>query len=252
METILAALGASFVQTTADVLPIAAVISLFQALAFRSLPPNPRRIALGVAFIIVGIACFRAGIDLSLIPMGSGLAERFARGVASPDESTLANTFWLIAFAGCLGFAATMIEPTLTGVAERVRDLSGGALQPLTFRLVVAAGVAAGLALGALRIVAGFPYLYLMVPLVMMIGVLALTAPRTLVPLSLDSGAMATSVVTVPIIAAFGTSLARHVPGRDALTDGFGLVLLALLTPIALLMLFAQIRLMMSGGRNGG
>ncbi|WP_122519276.1 DUF1538 domain-containing protein [Pannonibacter phragmitetus] len=242
----------SFWQTALDVLPIAVVVGAFQLLAFRSVPPNLGRILVGVAAIIAGISFFRAGLNLSLVPMGDDLALRLAQRVASPEHSTFLNALWLVTFAASLGLAATMIEPTLTGIAQRVQDLTGGGLHPFSFRLVVAIGVAAGLALGTIRILVGFPYIYLLVPLLVLIAVAAIMAPRSFVPLALDSGPMATSVVTVPIIAAFGASLARHLPGRDPLADGFGLVLLALLAPIGCLLVFAQVRLILGRRRKGG
>ena len=204
----------SFLQTLLDIAPIAVTIATFQALAFRRAPPRLDRILAGLVAIVVGIALFRAGIGLSLVPMGDGLAEELARRVAEPEYSTLANALWLIAFAALLGFAATMIEPTVTGIAMRVREITGGSLKPLSFRLVVSGGVAFGLALGTARILAGFPYLYVAAPLIVLVGVTAIFTPRAFVALALDSGPMATSVVTVPIIAAFGASLARNLPGR--------------------------------------
>jgi hypothetical protein len=243
---------ASFVQTAIDVSPIALVIAAFQVLAFRRPPPRLGRILLGLAAIIAGISLFRAGLNLSLIPLGDDLALRLAGRVASPDHSTFLNALALVAFAALLGFAATMIEPTVTGIAERVRELTGGGLRPLHFRLVVALGVAAGLALGTVRILAGFPYVFVLLPLLVLIAIAAVATPRSFVPLALDSGPMATSVVTVPIIAAFGASLARHLPGRDPLADGFGLVLLALLMPTGCLLVFAQVRLIVERRRKGG
>jgi len=59
--------------------------------------------------------------------------------------------------------------------------------------------------------------------------VLAILADRQLVPLALDSGAIATSVVTVPMIAAYGVAVADALPARRALTDGFGLLVMAML-----------------------
>ena len=58
---------------------------------------------------------------------------------------------------------------------------------------------------------------------------LAALAPRALVPLALDSGAVATSVVTVPIIAAYGVAVAETLPGRSGLADGFGMIVLAMI-----------------------
>ncbi len=252
MIAVISLLIDSFWQTAVDVTPIAVVIGAFQLLAFRSVPPHFGRILLGVAAIVAGISFFRAGLSLSLVPVGDDLALRLAQRVAAPEHSTFLNALWLVTFAASLGFAATMIEPTLIGIAQRVRDLTGGGLHPTSFRLVVAIGVAAGLAIGTIRILAGFPYIYLLVPLLVLIAVAALLTPRTLVSLALDSGPMATSVVTVPIIAAFGASLARHLPGRDPLADGFGLVLLALLAPIGCLLVFAQVRLIVDRRRKGG
>jgi len=54
-------------------------------------------------------------------------------------------------------------------------------------------------------------------------------APRQIVPLALDSGAIATSVVTVPMIAAYGVAVAETLPGRNVLADGFGLIVLAMI-----------------------
>lgn len=232
-------LADALARTLLDVLPILAVIAVFQALAFRRQPPQPLRIAVGAACIVAGIALFRTGLDLSLLPMAEGLATALAGRAAAPGP---AGGAWLVLFAAALGLAATLIEPTVTAIAERVHDLSGGALRPFPFRLVVAAGMACGLALGTLRILLGFPLLWLLAPLLLLVIVLSVAAPRALVPLALDCGPMATSVVTVPVIAAFGASLARSLPGRDPLADGFGLVLLALLAPVGGLMLFACLK----------
>ena len=246
VENIASSLTANLVQTGLDVLPIILVVALFQALAFRRRPPRMRRILTGALAIILGITLFRTGLDLSLLPMGVGLAESLAVRVYDAQHSTIGNALWLVVFAAALGLAATLIEPTLTAVADRVRDLSGETLRPFSFRLAVAIGVAVGLALGTTRILLGFPYIYLLAPLVLLIGIMAIFAPRWLVPLALDSGPMATSVVTVPLIAAFGASLARTLPGRDALADGFGLVMMALLASVGGLLAFAWVQLILA------
>src|SRR5690606_4318071 len=148
VENIASSLTANLVQTGLDVLPIILVVALFQALAFRRRPPRMRRILTGALAIILGITLFRTGLDLSLLPMGVGLAESLAVRVYDAQHSTIGNALWLVVFAAALGLAATLIEPTLTAVADRVRDLSGETLRPFSFRLAVAIGVAVGLALG--------------------------------------------------------------------------------------------------------
>ncbi|MCO5762089.1 MAG: DUF1538 domain-containing protein, partial [Chromatiaceae bacterium] len=50
-----------------------------------------------------------------------------------------------------------------------------------------------------------------------------------------------TSTVTVPLVAAMGLGLSTHVPGRDPLLDGFGLIAFTCLFPIMTVMGYAQI-----------
>jgi len=76
--------------------------------------------------------------------------------------------------------------------------------------------------------------------MMLLVAVLVLGAPRLMVPLALDSGAIATSVVTVPLIAAYGIALAETLPGRSVLADGFGLIIMALVGPSVTVLAFAQ------------
>jgi Protein of unknown function (DUF1538) len=55
-------------------------------------------------------------------------------------------------------------------VADRVRDLTGGGVRPVTLRVVVAAGVAAGPALGAVRVVVGVRLEYSLLLLILLLS----------------------------------------------------------------------------------
>ena len=66
-------------------------------------------------------------------------------------------------------------------------------------------------------------------------------APRAVIPLAYDSGGVATSTVTVPLVAALGLGLATTVPGRSPFSDGFGLIAFACLFPIITVMMYAQL-----------
>jgi len=56
---------------------------------------------------------------------------------------------------------------------------------------------------------------------------------------SFDLGGIATSDVTVPVITALGVGLAIALGSENVLLDGFGLVALASLYPIAVMLLYA-------------
>jgi hypothetical protein len=67
------------------------------------------------------------------------------------------------------------------------------------------------------------------------------TAPRAIVALAYDTGAVSTTAVTVPVVAALGLTLAGQVPGRSPVLDGFGLISLACLFPAVTVLAYAQV-----------
>lgn len=239
-------------KTVFDMLPILALIAIFQIVIIRRRIANLPKVLIGLLYVALGLTFFRIGLAESLIPIGRDMA----RQLVSSAFAEGAVTFWsylpILAFATMIGFTATLIEPTLIAAAQRVQGLSGGALNARSLRLVVACGVAIGLMMGTLRILYDIPLAYLLATVVAVLILLALTAPRGIVPLSLDSGGIATSVVTVPLIAAFGVTVAEVLPNEATAADGFGLIVLALLLPAVLLLLSAQIQARLIDMRKKG
>lgn len=210
-----------------DIAPILLVLGLF---SWRFLARDQgllRRAVRGAVLLAVGMALFRFGLEGTLVPLAGevarGLTERLAEGMTAP------RILALVGFAVALGGAAALIEPTMAATADRVSDMTGGAIRPMMLRLAVAVGFGLGLGLAGLRQIYGVPLGLVLAPMVAAVGLMAMVAPRRLVPLALDSGAIATSVVTVPMIAAYGVAVAETLPGRSALADGFGLIVLAMI-----------------------
>lgn len=243
--------GAPFVGTVLgtvrDVLPIAAVLALFQIFVLRQRIPNLKRVLTGFLYVVAGLVLFLIGLEEALFPLGRVMAQQltdpaFLRGAAGPGAAIgWADYYWVYIFAAAIGFATTVAEPALMAVAMKASTVSGGGLSAGGLRLAVAVGVAAAVALGAFRIVTGTPlYIYMMVGYLLVIGQ-TLLAPRAIIPLAFDSGGVTTSTVTVPLVTALGLGLASTVPGRSPLIDGFGLIALASLFPMITVMGYAQI-----------
>lgn len=234
-------LASGALTTVRDIAPIAVVLIVFQIAIVRRLPANFRQVLIGVGHLIIGLTLFRIGLDVSIIPIGKEMAAQLAGAILNRNDGIFHGVLPLCAFAAMLGFTATLIEPSLIAIADRVRNLSGGALNAWHLRLLVASGLAGGLLLGTLRVLYGIPLELLTSGLILIIVPLALTGPRQIVPLALDSGGVATSVVVVPLVAAFGLTVAETLPGRDPVKDGFGLIVLALLMPALTILVYSHI-----------
>ena len=108
-------------------------------------------------------------------------------------------------------------------------------------RYTVALAVGAALVLGVVRILKGWPLHYIIIGGYLVIVLLTLVAPAEIVGIAYDSGGVTTSTVTVPLVTALGIGLASTIRGRNPLTDGFGLIAFASLTPIAFVLVYGML-----------
>ncbi|MDX1508774.1 MAG: DUF1538 family protein, partial [Woeseiaceae bacterium] len=75
----------------------------------------------------------------------------------------------------------------------------------------------------------------------LLIATITLFAPRDIIGIAYDSGGVTTSTVTVPLVTALGVGLASAMKGRNPMTDGFGLIAFASLTPILFVLIFGVV-----------
>jgi hypothetical protein len=236
-------MSATALATLRDVMPIVLILVVFQFVVLRRRPPHLRRVVIGFLYVFVGLTFFLVGLDQALFPVGRTMAEQLtAPEFVAPAAGTAPHWWdyaWVYAFAFAVAFAATVAEPALIAVAIKAYEVSGGAIPVLGLRLMVAFGVACGVAIGTFRIVTGTPLPVYIIAAYAVVLVQTMTAPRSIIPLAYDSGGVATSTVTVPVLTALGLGLAASIPGRDPLLDGFGLIAFAVLFPIMSVLAFA-------------
>jgi hypothetical protein len=238
-----AALGRALLGAFRDLAPIITVIALFQVLVLHQPLPGLLSILGGLGLVIVGLALFVVGLDIGLFPLGETLAEEFARK---------GSVLWLLLFSFALGAGTTVAEPALIAVTNEGAEAAAEAgliensfasIDGYAFgvRLTVALSVGVAIVLGVMRILRGWSLPLLIVGGYVLVMLMTLFAPEEIVGLAYDSGGVTTSTVTVPLVTALGVGLARTIRGRDPLTDGFGLIALASLTPMVFVMLFGLI-----------
>ena len=230
--------------TLRDVLPILVVIIFFQIVVLKQPIPHLKKVILGGAYVVLGLALFLMGLEKALFPIGKIMATQLSDpAFIGVSESGLTNRwsyYWIYIFAALIGFSTTIAEPSLIAVAIKASEVSTGTISQKGLRITVALGVAFALALGTFRIVTGTPlFIYIMVGYLIVI-IQTIFAPKKLIALAYDSGGVTTSTVTVPIVAALGLGLSSAVPGRSPAIDGFGLIAFASLFPIITVLGYAQ------------
>jgi hypothetical protein len=233
-------LFASLINSFRDLLPIVIVIAFFQLVVLQQPIPNLGSLLIGTILVLVGLSLFIEGLNLGLFPLGETMAWNFAR------KGSLS---WLLLFAFALGFGTTVAEPALIKIAEEAAKIAatGGMIEDSSeamheyaqgLRYTVALSVGFAIVLGVLRIVKGWPVQYLIIGGYIGVVIMTAFAPKEIIGIAYDSGGVTTSTVTVPLVTALGVGLASSIKGRNPMTDGFGLIAFASLTPMIFVMLY--------------
>ena len=108
-------------------------------------------------------------------------------------------------------------------------------------RFTVAFSVGFAILVGVLRIIRGWPLHYLIIPGYIGVVVMTFFAPDAIIGIAYDSGGVTTSTITVPLVTALGVGLASAIRDRNPMTDGFGLIAFASLTPMIFVMAYGMI-----------
>ncbi len=223
-----------------DFTPIVLVISVFQVFVLKQPIGELLVLTEGALLVVFGLTLFIYGLELALFPMGEALAYALAQK---------GSVAWLLAFAFLLGFGTTIAEPALIAVAGEAAHAAAttGTIvdsdhargqYALGLRLTVALSVGVALILGVIRIISGWSLPKMIISGYAIVVVLTLFAPEETIGIAYDSGGVTTSTITVPLVTALGVGLASSLDGRNPMTDGFGLIAFASLTPIIFVMSF--------------
>jgi len=221
-----------------DLVPIVAVILFFQILVIQQPIPETGRFVAGMLLVVLGLTIFMQGLKLGLFPLGESMAHAFVRK---------GSLFWILVFAFALGFGATVAEPALIAVADESARIAadGGAIAAteetrksyaLGLRLTVALAVGCALIISTIRIIRGWPLPYVIVGGYAGVAIMTIFAPPEIIGIAYDSGGVTTSTITVPLVTALGVGLSSSIPGRNPVSDGFGLLALAALMSMIFVM----------------
>jgi hypothetical protein len=219
------------------------VIAFFQLIVLRQPFPDLGSTLVGLALVLFGLALFVRGLELGLFPLGESMAHAFAR------KGSLG---WLLSFSFALGFGTTVAEPALIVIAKEASEVAAHAgvvadtnaareHYALGLRLTVAVAVGLAIVIGVWRILSGWPIHLMIAGGYLLVVIMTAFAPQEIIGIAYDSGGITTSTITVPLVAALGVGLASSIEGRNPISDGFGLIAFASLTPMVFVMLYGML-----------
>ena len=205
-------------EALSSVLPITLIVLLL-SMTITPMPVGTLVLFLaGAVLLIVGMAFFSLGTDVSMTPMGEGIGAQLPR---------TKNLLVVIAITFVIGILITIAEPDLQVLAGQVPSIPNAMLI-----WTVAVGVGMFFVLALLRTIFKIRLSLLLILFYIAVFVLSAFVPNEFVSVAFDSGGVTTGPITVPFIMAMGVGLASVRGDKSAGDDSFGLVALSSVGPV--------------------
>ena len=205
-------------ESVRSVLPIAAIVAV---LCLLFVPVNTGlflAFIIGTGLIILGMALFTIGSELSMIQIGNHVGAKI---------TSSKNVLFIILTSLILGIAITVAEPDLQVLAKNAPNIDTGLLI-----ITVSIGVGIFLMFSMLRILLKIPLKWMLLGFYAVVFGLAAISDRNFLSVAFDSGGVTTGPMTVPFIMALGVGVASIRSDERAKSDSFGLVALCSIGPI--------------------
>ncbi len=205
-----------------SLLPIIAVMALFQLLTHRYKRRQVRRICIGFAYTYIGLVLFLCGVNVGFSPVGTLLGSRLAE---------LEHNWILIPMGMAIGYYIVKAEPAIQVLNRQVESVTSGAVSAKSMNLCLSIGVAVSVGLAMLRVLTGISIYRIIIPGYVIALILSRLVPKIFVGIAFDSGGVASGPMTSTFLLPLSIGACEAI-GGNLMTDAFGVVALVALTPL--------------------
>ena len=172
------------------------------------------RIFVGILYCYFGLVIFLCGVSTGYLPMANLLGTT----IASSDIS-----WTLIPISLLIGAVLIFAEPAVHVLNKQVEDITGGVIRRKTMLIGLSIGVAIAMAIVVLRAMLGIEFIYIIVPLVIILVALSVYAPKLFVGIAFDSGGAAAGSLSASFVLPFLVGICETM-GYDGMLYGFGTI----------------------------
>ena len=203
-------------------LPIMVFFLLFQIFRLRLKKDSLIRIGVGFLYTYVGLVLFLCGVNVGFMPVGNYIGQQLGG---------LSFNWILVPIGMIIGYFIVAAEPAVHVLNKQVYEMTSGAIPKKALSMSLSIGVAVSVGLAMLRIVAGIPIMYMLVPGYLIAIGLSFFVPPIFTAIAFDSGGVASGPMTATFLLplAMGACTAC---GRDVVSFAFGVVAMVAMTPL--------------------
>ena len=202
--------------------PILAVLVVFQLITRRFNKHQLLRMAVGFVYTYIGLVFFLTGANVGFMPAGRLIGERIAMGEAK---------YLLIPIGALMGYFVVSAEPAVHSLKKQVEEITNGSVSQNSIGLALSIGVGCSVGIAMLRVLTGIPILPILICGYLVALVITFFVPPLYTGIAFDSGGVASGPMSTTFILPFAIG-ACNALGGNILTDAFGIVAMIAMTPL--------------------
>ncbi|MGI6643437.1 MAG: DUF1538 family protein [Bacillota bacterium] len=228
LQPILNALGPSFLEALAALLPISLLFFGYNFAKFKIKKDELLEIVRGLILTLVGFVVFLASVNSGFMDMGRIMGMEIA-----------SISRWLLIVTGfLLGLVVVLAEPAVHVLGEQIEEVTGGHIPLTLIRATLSIGVAVAVALSMVRIlVPAVKIWYFLLPGFAIAVLLSFRADPVFVGIAYDAGGVASGPMAATFVLAFAQGAATMIETADVLIDGFGVIAMVAMSPVLSIMI---------------
>lgn len=205
-----------------SILPVVAVLVIFQLTTRTYRPRQLFRMGVGLVYTIVGLILFLTGVNVGFAPVGNLIGNGLGGGL----------TQWILIPIGIvIGYYIVKAEPAVQVLNEQVEELTGGMVSRTMMNAALSIGVAGAVALAMARVLTGINIFWILIPGYALALLFTRFVPPVFVGIAFDSGGVASGPMTSTFLLPLAMGACSAV-GGNVVTDAFGIVALVALAPL--------------------
>ena len=206
-----------------SVLPILALVFLLHFIVINIPLYNLILFVVSAVFMVLGIALFNLGVDISLMPIGESVG------------SSLVKTKRLLLIgvvSFLIGVFICIAEPDLHIFANQINGIPD-----MYIIMAVSIGVGIAVVIAFLRILLQVKLSYILMFFYIASFILTAFTSKNIISIAFEAGGVSTGPIMVPFVMALGIGLALVRGDKTSEEDSFGLIALCLICPIIIVLI---------------
>ncbi len=222
-EVFLADLPHYFGEVAVSLLPVFLLFVCFNLITRRWHRRRVVSVVVGFIYTYLGLVIFLCAVNVGFAPVGSYIGATIA--ASGPFK-------WLLVPIGMLiGYCIVRAEPAIQVLNRQVDSVTNGMISAGLMNRCLSVGVSVSVGLALMRILAGIPIYWIIIPGYVLALVLSFFVPKIFIGIAFDSGGVASGPMTTTFLIPLCIGACNSV-GGNIMTDAFGVVALVALTPL--------------------